>query len=104
MTPQERELITTLLDRLKDAGAGQPKDPEADALIRQAVAVKPDMPYYLVQTVLIQDLSLHQAQARISELEKQVADTQHSSGSSFLGRLFGTGGSAPPPSQGGGGP
>ncbi len=73
MTPQERDLITTLLSRLKST-AGQPKDPEADALIRQAMAEMPDAPYYLVQTVLIQDLSLHQAQARIAELEKQVGD------------------------------
>src|SRR5579862_1884623 len=75
MVPQERDLITTLLTRLKSA-AGQPKDPEADTLIRQAVVETPDAPYYLVQTVLIQDLSLHQAQNRIAELEKQLADAQ----------------------------
>jgi len=33
MTPQENDLITTLLTRLKSAG-GQPKDPEAEAPIR----------------------------------------------------------------------
>jgi hypothetical protein len=88
MTPQERDLITTLLSRLKST-AGQPKDPEADALIRQAMAEMPDAPYYLVQTVLIQDLSLHQAQARIAELEKQVADASQSAPTSFLGGLFG---------------
>ncbi|MBV8131892.1 MAG: DUF2076 family protein, partial [Alphaproteobacteria bacterium] len=33
MTPQEKDLITTLLARLKNAG-NQAKDPEADALIR----------------------------------------------------------------------
>lgn len=91
MVPQERDLITTLLARLKGAG-GQPKDPEADALIRQAMVEQPDAPYYLVQTVLIQDLSLHQAQNRIAELEKQVADTQAAAkpATSFLGNLFGT--------------
>ena len=90
MTPQERDLITTLLSRLKST-AGQPKDPEADALIRQAMAEMPDAPYYLVQTVLIQDLSLHQAQARIAELEKQVGDANaaQSAPTSFLGSLFG---------------
>ena len=87
MTPQERDLITTLLARLKGT-AGQPKDPEADALIRQAMAEQPDAPYYLVQTVLIQDLSLHQAQARIADLEKQVSEVQ-SKPTSFLGGLFG---------------
>src|SRR4051795_2617324 len=100
MTPQERDLITTLLSRLKSAGtAGQQKDAEADALIRQAVRDQPDMPYYLVQTVLIQDLSLHQAQSRIAELEQQLAQaqSQKSSGTSFLGGLFGR--SDPQPQQ-----
>src|SRR5579863_7640641 len=97
MVPQERDLITTLLARLKNT-AGQPKDPEADALIGQAMTEMPDAPYYLVQTVLIQDLSLHQAQGRIAELEQQLSDAnvQKSSGTSFLGNLFGSR-AAPPP-------
>jgi uncharacterized protein len=90
MVPQERDLITTLLARLKGA-AGQPKDPEADTLIRQAMVEQPDAPYYLVQTVLIQDLSLHQAQNRIADLEKQLTDVQVTAKpTSFLGNLFGT--------------
>ena len=97
MTPQERDLITTLLDRLKST-AGQPKDPEADALIRQAMAQMPDAPYYLVQTVLIQDLSLHQAEARLADLEKQLGDANaaQSAPTSFLGSLFGRGQPAQP--------
>jgi hypothetical protein len=91
MTPQEKDLLTTLLDRLRNTPR-QPKDPEADASIRQAANEQPDLPYYLVQTVLIQDLSLHQAQQRIADLEKQVADAQQSAkppAGSFLGGLFG---------------
>src|SRR5262249_52803520 len=107
MTPQERDLITTLLQRLKSAGTGQPKDTEADALIRQAMREQPDMPYYLVQTVLIQDLSLHQAQTKIADLEQQLAEAQaqKSSGTSFLGALFGRSEPAPPrPRAASGGP
>ena len=92
MNPQEKELLTTLLDRLRNAPR-QDKDPEADALIRQAMAVQPDLPYYLTQTVLIQDLSLHQAQQRIADLEKQLADAQQAAKptvGSFLGGLFGS--------------
>ena len=92
MNPQEKELLTTLLDRLKNAPR-QEKDPEADALIRQAMTVQPDLPYYLTQTVLIQDLSLHQAQQRIADLEKQLADAQQAAKptvGSFLGGLFGS--------------
>jgi uncharacterized protein len=91
MTPQEKDLLTTLLDRLRNTPA-QPKDPEADALIRQAMTTQPDLPYYLVQTVLIQDLSLHQAQQRIADLEKQLSDAQQAAQpttTSFLGGLFG---------------
>jgi hypothetical protein len=96
MTPQERDLITHLLSRLSQAG-GQPKDPEADALIRQAVAAQPDAPYYLVQTVLIQDMALSNAQSRIHELEQQLAAARPapSQPTSFLGGLFGGGSSAP---------
>jgi uncharacterized protein len=94
MTPQENELLTTLLDRLKNTPR-QPKDPEADTLIRRAAAEQPDLPYYLVQTVLIQDLSLHQAQQRIADLEKQLADAQQAAKPSFLGGLFGSRPAAP---------
>ena len=92
MTPQEKELLTTLLDRLKNAPR-QPKDPEADTLIRQATSEQSDLPYYLVQTVLIQDLSLHQAQQRITDLDRQLADAQQAAKptvGSFLGGLFGS--------------
>src|SRR5271155_1565013 len=90
MEPQERELITTLLTRLQSA-SGQPKDPEADTLIRQAMTQMPDAPYYLVQTVLIQDLSLHNAQNRIAELERQLASlpAPQQQPTSFLGGLLG---------------
>jgi uncharacterized protein len=100
MEPQERDLITTLLTRLQST-AGQPKDSEADAMIRQAMTQMPDAPYYLVQTVLIQDLSLHNAQNRIADLEKQVATLnppQQQQPASFLGGLFGRSQPAPAPS------
>jgi uncharacterized protein len=98
MTPQERDLIAQLLGRLGQVG-GQPKDPEADGLIRQAVAAQPDAPYYLVQTVLIQDIALSSAQSRIHALEQQLAAAQPAPAkpaaaqpTSFLGGLLGGGG------------
>ncbi|MGH7116918.1 MAG: DUF2076 domain-containing protein [Stellaceae bacterium] len=99
MTPQEQNLLTTLLARLKNT-ASQPKDPDADGLIRQAMAEQPDAPYFLAQTVLIQDLSLHNAQNRLDELEKQLTDAQQQvakpAATSFLGSLFGSRQAAPP--------
>ncbi len=73
MTPQERDLVTALIARLKQQG-NQPKDSEADALIRRAVAEQPDIPYLLAQTVLIQDMTLRNAETRIGELERQAAE------------------------------
>jgi uncharacterized protein len=89
MTPQERDLVTALLDRLKQRG-DQPKDVEADELIRRAVAEQPDAPYYLVQTVLIQDMALRNAESRIAELERRLAEAKAAPASqqqpaSFLG-------------------
>jgi hypothetical protein len=107
MEPQERDLLTTLLARLKST-ANQPKDPEADALIRQAMTEQPDAPYFLAQTVLIQDLSLHNAQNQIAELERQLTDAQQQAArpaaTSFLGGLFGTRQPAPPSPGAGGVP
>ena len=92
MTPQEKDLITALLNRLREA-RDQPKDREAEALIGASVAAQPDAPYLLVQTVLIQDLALQNAQARITELERRLADSQSApqAPTSFLGGALGRG-------------
>jgi uncharacterized protein len=72
MTPQEQDLIAQLFARLKQSPAQQ-QDPEAAELIRRSTAQQVDAPYKLVQTVLVQDMALTQAQARIAELEDQLA-------------------------------
>lgn len=96
MTPQERELLTNLVARLRQAPTAE-KDEEAAAMIRDLVRDLPDAPYLLAQTVLIQDYALHQAQSRIAELERQAQQPQRGSGGgSFLGAIFGSG-AAPRP-------
>jgi hypothetical protein len=90
MTPDEKHLIAGLFSRLKDAEASAgPKDTEADGFIRESVAAQPSAPYLLVQTVLVQEHALQNAQARIAELEKQVqaAKAAPSGGGSFLGNM-----------------
>ena len=73
MTPHETALVTILLERLKKTESPD-NDAEAETLIRQTTAEHPDTAYHLIQTVLIQDLSLHAAQTRIVELEKSLAE------------------------------
>lgn len=95
MTPQERELIEGLFQRLKAADTPN-KDREAEDLIAKRVAEQPAAPYLLVQTVLVQEHALNAAQARMAQLEKETealkahASAAPSGGStSFLGGLLG---------------
>lgn len=95
MTPQERELLTNLVARLKQAPPTE-TDEEAVAMVRDLVRDLPDAPYLLAQTVLIQDYALHQAQSRIAELERQAQPQRAAGGGSFLGAIFGSAAPARP--------
>ena len=68
MTPQERQLIDDLFDRLAKL-ENAPRDPEALSAIMEGLRKAPNAVYALVQTALIQDEALKRADARIQELE-----------------------------------
>ena len=68
MTPQERQLVDDLFDRLSKV-EGAPRDPDAGAAIAQGLRKAPNALYALVQTVLLQDEALKRAHSRIQELE-----------------------------------
>jgi hypothetical protein len=70
MTPQERQLISDLFDRLATLEA-QPRDSEAADAINAGLKRAPNAIYPLVQTVLLQDEALKRADTRIRELETQ---------------------------------
>jgi hypothetical protein len=91
MTPQERQLVDDLFDRLSKLESG-PRDPDAIAAIAQGLRIAPNAVYALVQTVLVQDEALKQAHHRIEELESQSAPAQAQSGGfldSMRGAIFG---------------
>jgi uncharacterized protein len=97
MTPEEQNLISGLFDRLSQASS-QPKDAEAERLIRSKIAEVPAAPYLLVQSVLVLQQAVTNAQSRIATLEKQVAEAvsapAQQGGGSFLAgvaSLFGGG-------------
>ena len=54
MTPEERQLIADLFDRMRQYGSPE-KDRDAEALINQQVRAIPDATYMLVQSVLVQE-------------------------------------------------
>jgi uncharacterized protein len=101
MTPEERQMLGGLFQRVNSAAATQ-RDPEAETFITDAVRAAPHAPYVLAQTVLVQQQALEAAANRISQLEaaaQQGAEQSQEHGS-FLGNLgktiFGGGPSAPP--------
>ena len=100
MSPEERQLLTGLFDRIRGA-ATTPRDQEAEGLIQDATKAQPYAPYFLAQTVLVQDQALRAANDRLQELEGKVKDLESQAASGprpggflgGLGSLFG--GSAP---------
>ena len=93
MTPEERQLISGLFDRMRSYGAPD-KDRDAEALIAQSVRANPDAAYMLVQSVLVQEQALEAANARMLELEDQLRAMEEPRGSrsgSFLGGAWNSG-------------
>jgi hypothetical protein len=72
MTPEERDLIASVFQRLEQV-AGAPKDADANALIGDYMRRQPEAAYGLVQAVLVQESALKQAQTRIADLEQRLA-------------------------------
>jgi hypothetical protein len=100
VTPQEEQLLNSLVDRLNQTSL-QEKDPDAEALLNQRLAGNPDAVYMLAQTVLVQNIALDQARAQISQLQQQLHQQrpQPAHTTSFLGRLLGERDEQPPQQQ-----
>ena len=82
MQSQERDLIAGLFERLQQFES-QPRDLEAEALIKDFATRQPASLYLMVQTVLVQEQALKAAQERIAELEAKAGAAPAAAG--FLG-------------------
>lgn len=101
MTPQEREVIDSIFERLKPA-ASQPRDPEAERHIATLMQQQPYATYVLAQSAYVQEQAINnlakeneQLKARVAEAEAKAAQPAPSGG--FLSGLFGGGAPAPRP-------
>ncbi len=83
MTPQERELVTELFDRLATLES-QPRDPEAERAVIEGLRRAPNAAYALVQTALVQDEALKRADARIHALEAELGGAPADRPTGFL--------------------
>jgi hypothetical protein len=92
MSPEERQLLSSLFDRIRSAAA-TPRDADAEAFISQSVRDQPYAPYLLSQAVIMQEQGMKAAADRIQQLEARVheleqgAGSQQQGGGSFLGGL-----------------
>ncbi|HEY4200129.1 MAG TPA: DUF2076 family protein [Devosiaceae bacterium] len=70
---EDREAIDTLFERLEEVERNNPdRDREAERLIAEKLSNAPHSPYYLAQTVVVQERALAEAEQRIAELERQA--------------------------------
>jgi len=79
MTPQERQLVAELFERLASLEP-EPRDPDAERVIAEGFRRAPHAGYALVQTVLVQDEALKRANARIEELQGMGEEAPHQGG------------------------
>jgi hypothetical protein len=101
MSPEERQLLTALFDRIRTAAA-TPRDRDAEALVDQSTREQPYAAYYLAQAVIVQEKGLEAAAGHIKDLEARVRELEADrsdndkpeQGGGFLSSIFGN--SQPP--------
>lgn len=90
MDQNDRHAIDGLFGKLKQVeGQTGPRDGEAEAFINQRVASQPAAPYFMAQTIVVQEQALEAAQRRIEELEYQ-ASARPAGGGGFFSSMFGS--------------
>lgn len=88
MERNDRQAIEGLFEKLAAVERqAPPRDAEAEAFIRERIAGQPGAPYFMAQTIVVQEQALSAAQARIEALERE-ASTRSTGGGLFSG-LFG---------------
>lgn len=102
MQSDDRSAIEGLFGRLAEVEARAPsRDQGAEAYIHQRIAAQPAAPYYMAQTIVVQEQALAKAQARIAELEAGEAPRVEQPAATRKGPWGAQQGQAP--QQGGGG-
>ncbi|TIU92087.1 MAG: DUF2076 domain-containing protein [Mesorhizobium sp.] len=89
MDRNDQQAIGNLFEKIANVERQTPpRDAEAERFINDQIARQPGAPYYMAQTIVVQEQALNAAQSRIEELEQQA---QQSAGGGLLGGLFGRG-------------
>ena len=99
MDHQDRQAIEQLFGKMAQVES-QSAAPDAQAaeFIRSQIDQQPNAPYYMAQTIVVQEQALSAAQGRIQQLEQELA-SRPAGGGGFLSGLFGGGQPRPQPHQ-----
>ncbi|CUX97303.1 DUF2076 domain-containing protein [Candidatus Hoaglandella endobia] len=95
MQAEEQRLIEGLFNRLKQVEqSSRSRDSEADQHIQKFIQQQPAAPYYMAQSILIQEAALNRLNQQVQQLQNKVAQLQAaqqqaSRGRGFLSWLFG---------------
>jgi len=97
MDHQDRQAIEQLFGKLSQVER-QSTAPDAQAadFIRSQINQQPHAPYYMAQTIVVQEQALSAAHGRIQQLEHELA-SRPAGGGGFLSGLFGGGQARPQP-------
>ena len=99
MDHQDRQAIEQLFGKIAQVESqSAPPDAQAAEFIRSQTARQPNAPYYMAQTIVVQEQALSAAQGRIQQLEQELA-SRPAGGGGFLSSLFGGGQARPQPHQ-----
>jgi hypothetical protein len=91
MDHQDRQAIEQLFGKLSQVeGQFATPDVQAAEFIRSKIAQQPNAPYYMAQTIVVQEQALSAAHDRIQQLEQEFA-SRPAGGGGFLSGLFGGG-------------
>ena len=99
MDHQDRQAIEQLFGKIAQVERqSTAPDSQAAEFIRSQLNQQPNAPYYMAQTIVVQEQALSAAQGRIQQLEQELA-SRPTGGGGFLSGLFGGGQARPQPRQ-----
>ncbi|MGF1688191.1 DUF2076 domain-containing protein [Photobacterium japonica] len=96
MTPQEKELIQNVANKLKQS-PNKAKDADAEQLINTEIGAQNDAVYKLTQAVLVQEMALKELKQKNEYLEQCVEFQKSEANRSTLSKMMGGSRPAPQP-------
>ena len=90
MDTNTKQMIDDLFQRLQQAEKqNSNRDREAESLIEKHVVAQPSAPYYMAQTMIMQEATMKQLHAQVETLQRQLQQAQQQQSGGFFSNLFG---------------